>query len=376
MEAMMDRSRPTREVSAVQGWLHERFPHQPHVYFGLSGTTLLYEALKAQTRMSVVLPAFICSNLSEAAVRARKHVAHIDADRHTQLPATAHLEAHLAGQDVSDIVLLVDHSFGYPFPDLIRLRRRFPKLLIIEDCARALGVQIRGQFPGDYSDWVLFSMYKTIPGSSNGAILLTNTPIPMRNGQRVSASMRERVATIGPLRFIYHELQRRTAPDFRSRISSLENSPKWDPAYGLPSRLCTARFAAELKDLERQASRRSSIANELTDRLCQAGIECIKPAEGCQSAGHFVSFRTPNRHARSELLTRLHRKGLFVQRTWDVVPAHYPSFRETFPSGQSNSEHLAERMGHIRVSLYLNSHRRRRLVEEIRDFFNDGHKPN
>jgi hypothetical protein len=56
------------------------------------------------------------------------------------------------------------------------------------------------------------------------------------------------------------------------------------------------------------------------------------------------------------------------------VPAHYHSFLGTFPSGHSNSENLAEHMGHIRVRLYLNTHRRRRLVAEIRDFFNDGHK--
>jgi dTDP-4-amino-4,6-dideoxygalactose transaminase len=374
MKAMMDRNGQTREGFAVRSWFRERFPRQPHVYFGLSGTTLLHEALKAQTRTSVVLPAFICSDLSAAAVRAGKRVIHIDADRHTQLPDRAQLETYLASQDTSDAVLLVDHSFGYPFPDLACLRRRFPKLLVIEDCARALGVQIRGQLPGVWSDWILFSMYKTIPGSSNGAVLLTNMPIPMRDQHRVPVTIRERVATIGPLRFMYHELQRRTPSDFRPRISDLGNFPQWTPAYGLPSRLCMARFAAELKDLEIRASMRSSNANELTDSLCRAGIECIKPAERCQSAGHFVSFRTPSRHARNELLARLHRKGLFVARTWDLVPAHYHSFLETFPSGHTNSEHLADHMGHIRVGLYLSSRRRRRLVEEIRDFFKSGHK--
>jgi len=362
-------ARTYRDISAVQQWFRERFPRQQHIYFGVSGATLLYEALRAQKQTSVVLPAFICATLSAAAVRARKRVMHIDADRRTQLPDIDELEAYLASQRACDTVLLVDHSFGYPFPELGRLRRRFPELLIIEDCARALGLQIKGELPGCYSDWVLFSMYKTVPASNNGAILLTRTPIDIHQGQRTSATMRERVASIEPLRFLYHELQRRTRPEFRSRTSNLGNCPEWEPAFGLPNRLCVARFARELKSVEAQATLRRSVANELTDKLCEAGIPCIQPAEGCESAGHFISFRTPNPNARNELLATLHRKGLFLQRTWDIVPAFYGLFAGTFPTGHCHSEHLANNMAHIRVRLYINRDRRNRLVEEIRLFF-------
>lgn len=355
-----------RELFRVLGWLRERFPHHPYVYFGLSGATLLYEALKTQTRESIVLPAYICPKLSAVAVRAGKRLIHLDADRLTQLPNMAQLETYLACQDASDTVVLIDHSFGYPFPGLTILRRKFPKLLVIEDCARALGVRICGRFPGEQSDWILFSMYKTIRGSSNGAVLLTNTPIPLRAGRRVSATVRERVATIAPLRFIHSVLQR-TRPDFRPQLSDL-TLPEWTPKYGLPSELCMARFAAELKEFEPRASMRSAISEELTDSLSRVdGIKCIKAVEGCQSAGHFVSFNIRKRQTRDQILARLRKKGLFLSPGWYAVPAHYHSFSETFPSGHASSEHLAEHIAHIPVSLFLSSKQRRRLVPELCD---------
>jgi dTDP-4-amino-4,6-dideoxygalactose transaminase len=365
-ETRVGPTRLTGELSRVQGWLRERFPNHPHSYFGLSGTTLLYEVLKTQTRASVILPAFICANLSAAAVLAEKRVTHIDADRLTLLPDMAQLETHLAGQDASDTIVLIDHSFGYPFPRLDALRRRIPKLLIIEDCARALGVQICGRSPGEYSDWVLLSMYKTTRGNSNGAILLTKTPILIREGQRTLATVRDRVATVAPLRFIYHLLQR-THPDFGPQRSDLI-FPEWTPKYGFPSKLCLTRFAAELREFELRASRRCSITEELTDRLSHvAGVDCIKAAEGCQSAGHFISFRVQKRQARDQILMRLHRKGLFLVRTWNIVPAHYRSFSKTFPSGRANSEHLAEHMLHIPVRLFHSSKERHRLVRALCD---------
>jgi dTDP-4-amino-4,6-dideoxygalactose transaminase len=300
------------------------------------------------------------------AVRAGKRLIHIDADRLTLHPDIAPLETYLAGQDESDTIVLVDHSFGYPFPGLAAVRRRFPKLLVIEDCARALGVRICGRFPGEYSDWVLLSMYKTIPGSNNGAVLLTNAPVPIRGGEKVRTSLREQAATIAPLRFTYDLLQR-ARPNFGPRRGGL-TAPLWTPHHGLPSELCMARFAAELRDFEPRTSLRSSIAEELAGSLSHIpGVKCIRTAAGCQPAGHFVSFRMGKRQARDQVLARLHKKGLFLSRTWDVVPAHYQRFETTFPSGRSDSEHLADHIAHIPVRLFLDSGQRRRLIPLMRD---------
>jgi dTDP-4-amino-4,6-dideoxygalactose transaminase len=329
---------------------------------------MLHDALKSQSQTWVVLPGFLCPNISAAAACAGKQLIHIDADRRTELPDMAQLLSSLASRDASDTALLIDHSFGYPFPAIARLRKEFPQLLIIEDIARALGARINGQYPGEHSDWILFSMYKTVPGSSNGAVLLSNIPLPISQGQRVPTTLRERVARIEPLRSIYRVLRRGTSDGFRSRLGQLElRFPDWSPTYGFPNDLCLSRFAAELMKLDNQAPIRSAIAEELTDSLSQAGINCTEAAEGCQSAGHFVSFGVRQQQGRDQVLTRLCKKGLSIGRSWDIVSAHYRTFHETFPAGHSNSEYLAEHMAHIRVSLYPRTKQRRCLVSELRE---------
>src|SRR5215469_7369106 len=119
--------------------LRDRFPLYRHVYFGLSGSTLLHDALKLEDRRSVVLPAFFCPSISAMALAAGKRVTHIDATRESLHPDPALLEKFLADEPESGTAVLIDHSFGYRCGALAGLRRRFPKLLIIEDCARSLG---------------------------------------------------------------------------------------------------------------------------------------------------------------------------------------------------------------------------------------------
>jgi dTDP-4-amino-4,6-dideoxygalactose transaminase len=348
--------------------MREHFPRHPHMYFGVSGTTLLLEAFQQQPRSTVVLPAFICPNISAAAVTAGKRVIHIDARRNTQLPDPAQMETCLAGLDESDTALLIDHSFGYPFANLPELRRRFPKLLIVEDHARALGMKVGGSAPGASADLILFSMYKTIPGSSSGAVLLSTTPLRIEEGPRLAPTVRERVATIPPLKYAYHLMQRFRSSELRSRVRDKEaRFPQWTPQHGLPSELCCTRFFAELTKIETRGSERRAIAEELTASLTKSGIDCIQAAEGHQTAGNFVSVRLGKPHTRDLILTRLCKKGLFVGRTWDIIPIHFRAFDNTFPFGYANSQHLAEQMIHIRLALFSNAAQRRRLVQELRE---------
>lgn len=362
---------PGSELSRIQGWLRERFPYHPYIYFGLSGAALVHDALKNQHRTCAVMPAFICPSLSEAILSAGMRLIHIDADRIDADRLTMHadaatLETYLECGDASDTVLLMDHSFGYPFPGLRHLRLRFPKLLVIEDCARALGARVRGQFPGEHSDWVLLSMYKTILGPRNGAILLTKTPIPARNDRSVRVTVRERAATMTPVRFLNDFLKRTTRGLTPRRIGL--TSPGWTPHYGFPSDLCLARFGAELNDFENRACIRNSIAEEFRHGLSRMpGIELIKVASGCQPADHFVSFRIQKAGVRDRILTRLYRRGLFLSGTWPIVPAHYKCFSETFPAGHAASEFLAEHMVHIPVALFHRGRERKRLIRVLGD---------
>jgi len=348
-------------ISYITGWMRERFDRHAHVYFGISGTTLLFEVLKREARKTMVLPAYICPSISAAAHLADKRIVHIDADRNTQLPDCAQLEQHLFAEDPSNTVVLIDHSFGYPFPGLARIRAKFPQAVIIEDCVRALGVKVSGESPGKYSDLILFSMYKATRGSSNGAILLANRPIGIKSGEPARITFRDRVSTNALLRCMYHTVQRYRGPESWA-IDTSAQFPTWHAAYGSPHRLCVARFIDHLKELDRGPG--PSIAEELVDRLSRAGIQCVRPVEGQHLAGHFVSLLVP-KPRRDGILESLHKKGLFLARTWSETPAHFRGLCDTFPFGHANADYIADRVLHIRVDGFRAASKRRRLVEEL-----------
>ncbi|MBZ5601318.1 MAG: hypothetical protein LAO79_03340 [Acidobacteriia bacterium] len=345
-----------RDLQWMEGWFRERFPRHPYVYFGLSGATLLHDAIRAQSQSRFVLPAYICPSLSAMGAAAGKLLIHIEVD-----PRTLHPAPQEMGHE--DAIVLIDHSFGYPFGGIAEVRRLFPKLLLIEDCARALGVEIGGELPGRHSDWILFSMYKTVRGSRSGAVLLANAPLSIpRDGRRGSVSMKERAGTFGPARFLYHQMLQRRAL-FEAR--PLAAAPDFEIQRGLPSELCASRFIRELRDLEKRARMRREIAAELTGGLSR--IPCVVPvqaAEGCSPAAHFVSFAL-QKGSRDQMITKLYRRGLFVMRTWDIVPGNYESLQSTFVRPPGASLELASRMAHIPIDYFENASERERLLATL-----------
>src|SRR5579872_101341 len=299
-----------RDLGLIEGWFRERFPRHPHVYFGLSGATLLHDALLTQPQSTLVLPAYICPSLSAMGLAAGKRLVHAEVDPRTLHPDPAHYT-------LDDAVALVDHAFGYPYAGIAQLRKRNPGLLIIEDCARALGANIDGDLPGAASDWLLFSMYKTIRGSRNGAVLLSNAPLPIpKENRRGAVTVKERAARLAPARFLHHQILRRS----RFAPREIGFAPEHEPQRGLPSELCANRFWAELRDLDSRTRMRREIVQELSENLSRIPeIECVRTADHCQPAGHFVSFAI-RKGNRDRVITRLYRRGLFVMRTWDIVP--------------------------------------------------------
>lgn len=353
-------------LEQIRNRLLEHFPHHSYVYFGVSGTTLLFEALRSEPRRTAVFPAFICPSIPAMALAAGKSVLHVDVDPSTMHPDPNSLETCLSRGPVSNCALLINHSFGYPFPGLGRLRSAFPELLIIEDCARALGVSIGNRNPGEHSDWILLSMYKTIDGSRNGAVLLSRTPLDLKEHPAAAVTFRERAATVGPLRFV-HDLAHRRRARFAPPSGGF-SAPNWIPQYGSPNRLCLDRFVEELDRLEHRAARRRQIAIDLREALSPIdGIECIRWSHQCKPAAHFVSFRMRHRQDRDHTLVRLQKQGLFLSRTWNLVPANYECFTKTFWNGHHGSTDLWNRIAHIPVRLFLDEDRRRRLLEALRE---------
>jgi dTDP-4-amino-4,6-dideoxygalactose transaminase len=353
-------------IPSLSRWAASTYPEYPYAYWGQSGAALLFDALCQERRKTIVLPAFICHGLAAMAAATGMTVVLVDVERDTLHPDPDRLEQCLARHRDSDTVLLVDHAFGYPFAALADVRRRHPGLLIVEDCVRALGSAIGGRAVGHAGDWTLLSLYKAVHGNNHGALLLTRTPYRMRSGPAPAATWRQRAATLRPLRVAY-EWTKRRRPDFGDVPRRL-GPPRWTPAWGTPNRLCLNRFAAALNWLDDDVARRRQAAAEIRESLGDlGGIRFIQPASGCETGAYFQSFTVSEGVARNRLLTSLHRRGLFLLRTWDVVPAFFDGFSEAFPFGSSESVFLADHIGHIPVGRFVNPRSRRRLVKNVRE---------
>jgi len=359
---------PIETLHPLSRWAGANFNGFPHVHYGVSGTAMLFDALRQSGRRTVVLPAFICHSLSDMALCAGKRVVHIDVDRNALLMNRDQLEQCLAEHGDSESLLLVDHPFGYPCSAIAEIRAKHPDLLIVEDCVRALGSQINGEPVGRSGDWILLSLYKTIPGNDHGAIMLTRSRYEIRSGPAPRATLSQRLSTLGPARWVHDRLKRlRPIPPASGR--DLEPSP-WAPLYGVPNRLVLKRFWRELDSLEEGVARRCQAAREI-----QTGLEDIKtirfvrPGTACRTSGYFLSFTVTGPGLRDRLLAAMHRKGLFLFRTWQAVPAYFRCFRDTFPFGSSESTFLAQHICHVPVIRFLGLAHRERLVQELRKFF-------
>lgn len=329
---------------------------------------MLFEALAQSRCHTVILPGFICPSLSAAVIRAGKRVVHVDVDRDTLMMKPERLEQCLTEHGEDETALLIDHSFGYPCVEIRELRERHPRLLLIEDCVRALGATIDGKPVGRLGDWVLFSLYKTIPGNDNGALLLTRSPCEIRTGPVPRTTLRERLSTFGPARWFYERLRRRH-PDYPNGPCQRESMP-WEPHFGAPNRLTMKRFAHEVSRLAENVARRREASREIQEALQNvAGLRFIRPGANGQTAGYFLSFHLAEDGLRHRLLTELHRRGNFLVYAWNMPPSSFRCFAETFPFGSSESDYLAERVCHIPVIRYLRPSSRERLIRNIREFF-------
>jgi dTDP-4-amino-4,6-dideoxygalactose transaminase len=311
-----------------------------------------------------MLPAFICPELSAMARHAGFGIQHVDVDRDTLHMNLDALTGILDQLPARDAVVLVDHAFGYVDPRIGQLRRRYPDVLIIEDCVRALGAVAHGRPVGEVGDWVLLSMYKVTEANQHGAILLTRSPTAAVPGPPTRSTVRERAAGFAMLRSL-HAVAKRFGPSVGTPADG--SAPMWAPLVGQPSALAVRRFERQIERLDVERQHRQAAADEIRGAL--AGLEAIKfieRAPGCQPAEFYLSFTVQADGERDRLVQRLQRRGLFLAWAWNQTPASYRVFQGTFSRGVEQTRYLAGHVCHIPLQDFRGARSRHRLIKALR----------
>lgn len=165
--ALFISSKSDKYVLCVSQTLSEMFGGR-YVLMTSSGRSALYYILRYLPQNKVVIPAYTCDVVVEAALLAGKTVifSHIDentlnADNYTQLD--------------SDCIVIATHQYGFPCRIKVICEECKQKgAVVVEDCAGAFGTVIDGQPVGTFGDFAIFSFNasKLINSPSTGGFLL------------------------------------------------------------------------------------------------------------------------------------------------------------------------------------------------------------
>ncbi|WP_442556674.1 DegT/DnrJ/EryC1/StrS family aminotransferase [Bacteroides heparinolyticus] len=133
-----------------------------------SGRSALYHILCYLPQNKVVVPAYTCDVVVEAALLAGKTVIYSHIDEET-------LNAVDYPKLDSDSIVIATHQYGFPcrIKDICEECKRKGSV-VIEDCAGAFGTSIEGQPVGTFGDYAIFSFNasKLINSPSTGGFLL------------------------------------------------------------------------------------------------------------------------------------------------------------------------------------------------------------
>lgn len=144
-----------------------------HILLTASGRGALYAILRAIDRDRVLVPAYTCKAVDEAAVLAGRRVVHVPTESDGFNVEASTLE-ELAGDDC---VIVATHQFGIPCDMATTMRvARERGALVVEDAAASLGTRIDGQLTGTIGDVGFFSFDSTklVTVPLKGGFIATN----------------------------------------------------------------------------------------------------------------------------------------------------------------------------------------------------------
>jgi dTDP-4-amino-4,6-dideoxygalactose transaminase len=151
------RSRRSTHREELRAALATRF-EVGEVLLTPSGRGGLYFILRAAPQPRVVIPAYTCNAVIEAATLAGKEVVCVDAAANGFNSSVTDLADLLD----TDTAFIATHQYGIPC-DIVATAQlcRERGALLIEDCAASLGSRVRGQLTGTFGDLAFFSFDST-----------------------------------------------------------------------------------------------------------------------------------------------------------------------------------------------------------------------
>ncbi len=143
-------------IKKVTDWFSSKY-QTPYVFTVNSGRSALFLLLKSfgiGSGDEVLLQAFTCVAVPNSILWNGAKPIYVDID------ATLNLDVNDMERKITDKTkaVIVQHTFGYP-ADIVAIKKLCDarNIILIEDCAHALGTRIKGKMAGMYGDAAFFS---------------------------------------------------------------------------------------------------------------------------------------------------------------------------------------------------------------------------
>jgi dTDP-4-amino-4,6-dideoxygalactose transaminase len=267
---------------------HQRFERRGRLL--LTGSArhalrvLLAHAAGGSRKRRVLLSSFNCRVVRDAVLNAALAV-----DTFDFATPSGQIDWELVGESLTDehLAVVVPHFYGIPtdFAAMVPAARR-KGVLIVEDCAHALGASIAGTRAGQLGDAAVFSFNydKPISLAGGGALLINHSAVEIdRDAIERYPPRRLELRQFRQLASTLLYGRRREHPPLWARIGAKLHVPPY-AAPGLPSGIGSLRAAAGIWQLQRYdeiRDRRNRNAQRLESALGRLSWhvgDTVKPA--------------------------------------------------------------------------------------------------
>lgn len=330
---MKREARTFRPASLTVEPTYERvFPSDRNVVFTNYGKTAIERIVQREelAGTTILLPALLVRDCFET-IFDEYGIEPIFVDVN---PRTYQMDFAEASRKIGDAdSLLLLHTYGVP-ADASRWRRLASNhdVLLIEDCARALGATVEGRPVGSFGDFAVFSLHKVTPLVEGGALVGRFDGTGLDPGE-VSLS------DVQP--FLPESIRSATASGYRwlERLADAGDDPAadgWNHSLHQLDRLNEYLFYYHLaRGFERRVRRNLELARRIRSSLEPYDLEFQSTPHGT-CPFHYVGISVSDR--RDDLVRRLRRTDIPVTTLW----------RSPLPTAYLEPRHIVERYPHTR----------------------------
>ena len=299
------------------------FPQKELIFTDMARSAFRLIIEKMNLRNSQILsPAYICDIFFPIFKEYNLSPIFLDIDKKTFHIEIEDIEKKITPETKS---ILVCHTYGLPI-DIGKIRAiTNNRLLLIEDCAHALGATYNGIPLGNSGDAALFSLYKQFPSLRGGAAVF-EIPNPCLSGRQAKSqipnkfqipnskliktrfNLRDFVSLLNcfsPFAFLFKKFGGKIAP--RMIREEKLKTPSQINQVSLNLFLCF------LKNFEEDLERRIESALFFQKELKKLGFEVQMAKENVFC---YLSALAPQNLNRDKFVRELRKYGIFATRIW------------------------------------------------------------